>query len=106
MRWVLAVFAFALGTAIASPLIKPTSLELMCSGAGMSKVIVLNDQGESIEEAHALDCTLCLQVSAPPPPSFSTDFTPPLAHATPIQVAARIAAHALPPLPARGPPTV
>jgi hypothetical protein len=106
MRWVLAVFTLALGSAIASPLIQPTQLELLCSSAGMSKVIVINDQGESVEEAHALDCTLCLPVSAPPPPSFRSDFNSPLAHATHLPVAARIAAHALPPLPARGPPTV
>jgi hypothetical protein len=106
MRWVFVVFAFALGAAIASPLIKPTQLELLCSGAGVSKITVLNDQGEAVEEAHALDCALCLQLSAPPPLSFSADFSSPFGYTTAPFERTRTAALTQPPLPARGPPAL
>ncbi|HVZ42633.1 MAG TPA: DUF2946 family protein [Ramlibacter sp.] len=110
-RLVLAWFALALGAAIASPLVKPQSLELVCSASGATKLLA-TDAGEDNGTAPALhhgtlDCPLCLFAGAPPPvvvvdlPSMQ-----PLGHAVQPIVAARIAVLTAAPLPARGPPSI
>ena len=106
-RWVLLWFALALGAAIASPVIKPQSIELLCSASGMTQVLVKNDQGDVVTSRHTLDCALCLSVSAPPPQAASF-VAPciPLDYALQPVERARLAALTAPPLPARGPPSV
>lgn len=39
-RWVLVWFALSLGVAMASPLVNPRSLEMVCSGMGVMTLIV------------------------------------------------------------------
>ena len=39
-RLVLAWFALAIGVAVASPLVKPQAIELVCSGNGAIKLLV------------------------------------------------------------------
>jgi len=66
-RWVLLAFALSLGAAIASPLIQPQAMSLICSGAGVMKVVVQTDDGAVELGSHALDCPLCANLAAPPP---------------------------------------
>ena len=105
-RFVLVWFALSVGVAIASPLVNPKGIDMVCSSGGTMKMVV---QGEDDGEASSLtmDCSLCAAVSAPPP-EFNTTLTQPspLARATQPIAAAHIAAITAPPLPSRGPPAL
>ncbi len=104
-RLVLAWFALFVGVGLASPLIKPESVQMVCSASGQMKLVAA-DQGEGeVRIASGLDCPLCVSV-LPPPVLSSPDFTfaSPLAHGLRPIVAAHIAAATAPPLPSRGPP--
>jgi hypothetical protein len=105
-RLVLAWFALSLGVAVASPLVNPQSIELLCSGSGAMKVLVKSADGTPAPATHTtLDCPLCAATGAPPPAAFAAA---PAVHALATSVqripAARIAARTAAPLPARGPP--
>ena len=65
-RFVLAWFALSLGVALASPLIQPRALQLICS-AGAVKLMQQQDEGVASTVALALDCALCSLALAPPP---------------------------------------
>ncbi|WP_077003100.1 DUF2946 family protein [Variovorax sp. KK3] len=104
-RLVLLWFVLSLGAAIASPVVHPQALELVCSTAGAVKVVVQGEDGVQELGATHLDCPMCLLTGAPPPSSVSALPHPlPLAHAVQPIPAARIAAATAAPLPARGPP--
>lgn len=104
-RFVLVWFALSIGAAIASPLIKPQAMELICSSSGAMKVLVKTDEGAKELSGHTLDCPLCASISAPPPAAReNTEPAQPLAHVLPSFPATRIASLAAAPLPARGPP--
>lgn len=45
IRWALLWFALSLGAAIASPMVHPVSMELVCSASGSVKAIVHTDDG-------------------------------------------------------------
>lgn len=106
-RLVLAWFVLALGVAIASPLVQPQSLELICATGGAMKLIVKNADGTAQERGHTLDCPLCATVAAPPPVLTPVVLVPSsLAHALQPVAAAHIAARTAAPLPPRGPPTL
>ena len=105
-RFVLAWFVLSIGVAIASPIVHPKALELICSGNGVMKVLVKAADG-SVEEGSApmLDCPLCASIAAPPP--FIHVFTEPeqpLSYALQTVPAAHIAALTAAPPPGRGPP--
>ncbi len=68
-RFVLVWFALSLGVAIASPLVKPQAMELICSGAGAMKLVIQTDDGGQEVTGLTLDCPLCAASSAPPPPA-------------------------------------
>ena len=104
-RLVLAGFVLALGVAIASPLVQPQSMELVCATGGAMKLIVKNADGTAQERGHTLDCPLCASVAAPPPLiALAVEAPSPLAYALQPLPAAHIAARTAAPLPARGPP--
>ncbi|HSV47497.1 MAG TPA: hypothetical protein VLJ58_17035 [Ramlibacter sp.] len=105
-RLVLAWFALWLGVAAASPLVSPQSLELICAGAGGSKVLVKDADGKPAASLHKMDCPLCAALDVPPPVRADLGSIPPQAHAVQPIPAARIAALTAAPLPARGPPAV
>lgn len=106
-RLVLACFALAIGSAIASPLIKPSSMELLCSASGAMKLLVKSSDGDTVESTHTLQCALCLPISAPPALALEFSlFRSDLTYAQERIPAAILAALTLPPLPARGPPLV
>jgi hypothetical protein len=104
-RLVLAWFALTLGVAIASPLVNPRAMELVCSGAGALKLVVNSDGSTAPASGHTLDCPLCATFSAPPATAPAVvamalphgDFVAPAP-------ASRTAVRAAAPLPARGPP--
>lgn len=104
--WVLAWFVTSIGVSVASPLIHPQSIEIICSGSGAIKWLVQTDEGAVEMGTASMDCPLCATASGAPPSSATwTPPTPdPLAHAVHPVEAARIAAATAPPLPARGPP--
>lgn len=104
-RFVLVWFALSIGVAIASPLVKPQAIELICSGSGAMKLLVKTDDGSQQASSHTLDCPLCASMSAPPPVArHSAEPAQPLAHVLQSIPAAHIAALTAAPLPARGPP--
>jgi hypothetical protein len=102
-RWVLAWYALFVGVSIASPLIEPTTLQMVCS-MGM-KMVVVDSEGTAADEAHGLDCPLCAPF-APTSRTWALSFARPdaLAHALRPAVAAHLAWVTRSPLPARGPP--
>lgn len=86
LRWlarlVLAWFVLSIGVAVASPLVHPQAMELICSGSGAIKVLVKTDDGAKELSSHTLDCPLCAHVGAPPPASQAQlPVVHPLAHA-------------------------
>jgi hypothetical protein len=104
-RFVLVCFALSIGVALASPLVKPQPMELICTADGAVRLLVQTDEGIQELSSHSPDCSLCIQASAPPPviqwvvrPQRS------LSHVLHPIIAARIAALTASPLPARGPP--
>lgn len=109
LRWlarlVLAWFVLSIGVAVASPLVNPQGMELICSGSGAIKLLVKTDDGVQEMQGHTLDCPLCAHVGAPPPAlQAALPVAHPLAHALRSIPAAHIAARTAAPLPPRGPP--
>ena len=106
-RLVLVWFALSLGVAAASPLVQPRVMELVCSSAGMVKILVQTDDGMQEVSNHTLDCPLCLAAGAPPPFAVvQSAAIPPLAYVLRSIPSARLAALTAGPPPARGPPAL
>lgn len=103
-RWVLLWFVLSLGAAVASPIVHPQAVELVCSTAGAVKAVVQTDEGAQELGASHADCPLCLPTGAPPAAEGrAVDLPLPqgrLARAIP----ARLPAPGAAPLEARGPP--
>ena len=105
-RFVLVWFVLTLGVAIASPVVHPRTVTLICSDAGVYKLVVQGEAEGGLVKNHTLECPMCvmgggapLVLSAPVLPSeCATAVSPSPLWATPIAVN-----RAAPP-PARGPP--
>ena len=106
-RFVLVWFAMALGVAMASPLVSPKSIDLVCASGGVMKLVV-SDEGDPAQPTNAnLDCPLCLSLAFPPAPLTAQAAKPSsLSHALHPIAAAHIASATAPPLPSRGPPAL
>lgn len=66
-RLVLVWFALFLGAAVASPLVNPEGMQLVCTTAGSVKLLQLDADGEEAQGSHhGLHCPMCLPVAAPP----------------------------------------
>jgi hypothetical protein len=105
-RGVLLWFMLSMGVAIASPIVHPQAVELVCSSVGSIKAVVQTDDGAQELGASHMDCPLCVLTGAPPPVA-ALDNLPviqPLGLAVQPIPAARLAAATRAPLPARGPP--
>ena len=103
-------FALTMGAAVASPVVKPQTELVICTGAGMLKVVLTDDgtvtSGATADTSDVLVCPLCLLAGAPLSARFNTTRAPrPLGHVLPHIPAAHIAALTAAPPPARGPPT-
>lgn len=106
-RFVLVWFALSIGVAIASPLVKPQGMAVICTGtAGVMKLLIQTDDGPQDIASYAMDCPLCATNLAPPPPLARLRAEPaqPLAYVLQSIAAAHIASLTAAPLPARGPP--
>lgn len=64
--WVLAWFALHLGAAIASPIVQPKLMEMICSSAGALKIITQSADGSVALGDVGMDCSLCLLGSSAP----------------------------------------
>ena len=106
-RIVLAWFALSIGVAVASPLVNPQAIELICSGSGAMKVLVKSADGSQAPATATLDCPLCASIAGPPPP-LAGALPVPQPHGIAVQPipCAPTAARTAAPLPARGPPSV
>jgi hypothetical protein len=106
-RFVLVWFALSVGVAVASPIVKPQAMELICSSAGVMKVLFTSDDGGRDAASPALDCPLCAATSAPPPLArLAAEPPQPPADVLPGIAADHLAALTAAPPPARGPPTL
>ena len=106
-KLVLVWFALFLGSAIASTVIQPSNLQMVCSTGGVMKMVDTSGDGEELKASANMDCPLCASVTAPPAPSTVHFEKPsPLAHALQPVAAAHIASVTAPPLPSRGPPAL
>jgi hypothetical protein len=105
-KLVLVWFALFLGSAIASTVIKPGNLQMVCSTGGVMKMVDISGDGDDLQVSASMDCPLCASVTAPPAPvSGHFEKLSPLAHVLQPIAAAHIASITAPPLPSRGPPT-
>ncbi len=99
-------FALFLGSAVASTILKPGGLQMVCSSAGGMKLVDVEDSDGESTVSVSVDCPMCASIPAPPPPTRTPFETPsPLAYALQPIAAAHIASVTAPPLPSRGPPS-
>jgi len=104
-RLALLWFAMTLGAAVASPLIAPQDELLICTSAGMVKVVLNADGSVTTSPSVGAHCPLCVVGGAPP--SFARVVVPPvqpLGRVLQSMPAAHIAAATAAPPPSRGPP--
>jgi hypothetical protein len=65
-RLVLVWFALFVGAAVASPLVKPEAVQLVCSAIGGVKLVQADAAGADVDGVVSLDCPACLPLIAPP----------------------------------------
>lgn len=105
IRFALVWFVLSLGVAVASPLVNPQAMELICTGTGVMKVLVKTADGMQEVSSHTQNCPLCVNVGTPPPAArLAAEPAQPLVYALQPLPAAHIAWRTAAPLPARGPP--
>ena len=103
---VLVWFVLFVGVAVASPLVNPEGVQLVCTTAGSVKLVQLDADGEEAQSSHhGLHCPLCLPVAAPPVVSFSVPVHAGLSHALLPSEQARLASLIGLPWQARAPPS-
>ena len=107
-RFVLVWFALFVGAAVASPLVKPEAVQLVCSAMGGVKLVPVDAAGADVDGtvAHtALDCPACLPLIAPPAADVLAQLpTGHLSHVLQPLPAARLASLLGQPWQARAPP--
>lgn len=105
---VLAWFALFVGISVASAALRPATFEMVCMGAGGTKLVVaVGDDGTRTQVSAGMDCPLCMPLAGPPPRERIPAFDRPAdgrAHALRPARAAHLAWVAGSPLPPRGPP--
>ncbi|MES2787702.1 MAG: DUF2946 family protein [Pseudomonadota bacterium] len=105
-RLVLAWFALSIGVAVASPLVKPHRMELVCSASGIVKLVTSSDEDSPSASSHTFECPLCLVAGAPPHAACAQSFAQEnISQPLPANNFARFSKAAAAPLPARGPPS-
>lgn len=113
IRTVLMLYMLSIGVAMASPLIHPQAMQLVCSGSGF-KLIKVSEISSGVPDnsrqsvPHLLDCPMCLAVSLPPslPTMDAVAPSHALSYVQQAIPAARLASLVSAPLPARGPPAL
>jgi hypothetical protein len=104
-RLVLVWFALFLGSAIASTIVNPGNMQMVCTSGGSMKMVDSNGNSDFKASAN-LDCPLCVAITAPPsaPQAYLENISS-LSHALRPITVAHIASLTAPPLPSRGPPS-
>jgi hypothetical protein len=107
-RFVLVWFALFVGAAVASPLVKPEAVHLVCSAMGGVKLVQADAAGAEVDGVvaqTALDCPACLPLIAPPVADLLAPLpTGNLSHVLQPLPAARLASLLGQPWQARAPP--
>jgi hypothetical protein len=104
-KLVLAWFVLSIGVAMASPIVLPQRMELLCAGSGITKLLVKTADGTEAAPSHGVHCALCVQASAPPPARPAAAVPPhPLSYAAQAATVSRTAVRTAAPPPGRGPP--
>ncbi|MES2069601.1 MAG: DUF2946 family protein [Pseudomonadota bacterium] len=108
IRLVLFLYVLTLGVAIASPLINPEAMDLICTSSGYKSVSKLDASSKKpgAGMSHLLDCPMCVATGITPFALLHDVAQPPhaLSYALRAIPAARLASITAAPLPARGPP--
>jgi hypothetical protein len=108
-RFVLVWFALFVAAAVASPLVKPEAVHLVCSDIGGVKLVQVDAAGADVDSAvahTALDCPACLPLIAPPVADMLAPIpTGNLSHVLQPLPAARLASLLGQPWQARAPPS-
>ena len=106
-KLVLVWFALFLGSAIASTVIKPDSLQMVCTASGGMKMVDMTGDDGELKASASMDCPLCAHATPTLPPPTVAD----LAHVPDARShilqrlpEAVLIARTAPPLPSRGPP--
>lgn len=104
-RFALAFYALFVASAVASVVVEPGHLQMVCSGTGGMMVVSLGDDPLDPSVGLGHDCPLCAAAAWPlPAGAVRVEPVAPLAHALRPVAAAWIAWVTAPPLPSRGPP--
>ena len=106
-RFLLVWLVLFVGSAVASPLVKPEAVHLVCSAIGGVKLVQFDAAGADADAAAhtALDCPACLPLIAPPVADvFAPLPTGHLSHVLQPLPAARLATLLGQPWQARAPP--
>ena len=105
-KLVLVWFVMFVGTSIAASIFKPAASQVICSSAGVMKMVSTDDGSTEVQATSGMECPLCATVATPIPPAASVVQKPSsLAHVLQPIAAAHIASVTAPPLPSRGPPS-
>lgn len=82
-RGVLAWFVLSMMASVASPMVHPQRIEMVCSSAGMLILVVQADDALIELGSTALDCPLCV-VSGAPASAAAPKLPPAWSHAAPV----------------------
>jgi hypothetical protein len=106
-RFMLVWLGLVLGAAVASPLVHPQAMTMVCTAAGGLTWVPMSDDGSPAQASSHLDCPLCVPISAPPPAAVLAPLPPSLPTARIAPVAAPTLQLAkVQPWQARAPPPV
>jgi len=96
------------GVSVASPLVNPQGIQMVCSAMGGMKMVNTDDgSGDTAQPVNSLDCPLCAKVTLPTPSvTHHLDATSTLASALHAIPSVHIAWLTGAPLPPRGPPAL
>lgn len=119
IRTVMLLYIMTLGVAMASSLVNPAAMNLICTSTGYKyidqngKLVDVDPTSEQAKDAksgmhHWLDCSMCLATGITPSLPNQDAIAPPhaLSYALRSIPAARLASLVAAPLPARGPPSL
>ena len=107
-RFLLVWVVLCVGSAVASPLVKPEAVHLVCTAIDGVKLVQLDAAGADVDSAAshtALDCPACLPLIAPPVADVLAPLTTShLSHVLQTLSASRLASLRGQPWQARAPP--
>lgn len=106
-RLVLVWFALFIGASVASPIVHPSDVQMVCAASGGMKFVSTTDDGAELQTSAGMACPMCASVSPPLPLlAYSLAKPSPLALALRPVVAAHLASVTSAPPPSRGPPAL